>query len=590
MTTAAQRSDLRKAAKALDAELRPGAEDFKALCIVHPEDTPSLHVSIGSKGLVVKCLAGCPQQHVWQAFQARLNGSTNGTGPKVRVTTSRDDEQPVAQDPDARRDPMGWLVTKTGVSPKFLNTLPISFEDGWIRHHFDGTPVTKDRQAGTKERRWTPSGTHTPPIWPLPSTMPEAAVFAEGETDCIALRGIGIPDVFAITGGAGHPPSVAQWAEMKALGLRSAAVALDADDAGRKGAEVAVANALAAGLEVTSITPPRYSTLTGAGKDWCDWVAAGGTRDTFPLGTADDPAKTTRDMLKAPPTQWRHPGYETVAGVNMLYGRPKSGKSTLEYARASAFERGDIFLGIPVNVKASTFFLTEEGDETIREKVEMFGLRRAEFLTYADAKARGWTFPESLAFAMRKCHAKGHRRLTIDTLATWAEVKDLNDSKEMLDAINAVRVACQGVTVTFVYHSRKAAGDHGDAILGASGIFAALDIATEVERDDKRRNIKTDSRYRDVPDAVAVELDGSAFVVVGVPRVNKVKRAADDSKDLVLARLRLGPVTVAQIVAEGVADLKEYQVAKYCRELVAAGKATSRIVDKQTKKKAYEAS
>lgn len=564
-------------------------KDFLANCPVCGS-VDNLHVGPGSyrDGRVKVQCKGCSA--LLPDVLGALNADgKNGSGPSVRLTTSRDDERPVKQPADARRDPRGWLAAKTGASPAYLDALPVSFSGGWIRHEFPGLPVRKERQAGTKRRRWTPDGAHTPPIWPLSDAMPEEALFTEGETDCIALRFLLDADnVYAVTKGADTPPTTDQWRELARLGLRYAVIAFDADPPGRAGAAKAVEAALAAGIEVSSVTPPGYSTLTGAGKDWCEWIAAGGTADTFPLSSSDEPVRSAKDMLAAPPTAWRHPGYEAVGGVHMLYGRPKTGKSTLEYARAAAFERKDPFLAIPATSRATTFFMTEEGDETIREKVDAFGMRRAQFLTYSDAKARGWGFAESLAYAVRKCHQQRHERLTIDTLATWAEVRDLNDSKEMLDAINAVRVATRGLTVTFIYHSRKSAGEHGDAILGASGIFAALDIATEIERDETRRNIRTDSRYRQVPDPIAVEFDGTTFSVVGAPKVRFSNRSADDTKGIVLDRLREGLVTPTQMESEGVASLRRYQLAKYCRDLVKDGKAVSQRVP-HSKEVAYAA-
>ena len=566
--------------------------DFLANCPVC-DSRDNLHVgpAVYRNGRVKVHCKGCGA--LLPDVLAALNADgRNGTAPTITRTRRDKDEQPVVQPGDARRDPRGWLARKCRVSPEFLDDLPISFSGGWIKHQFGTLAVTKDRQAGTKKRRWTPKDTHDPPIWPLDEAMPEEAMFVEGETDCIALRGIGIENVYAITGGADHPPSREQWAELAELGLKRAVIAFDADKAGRDGSVKAVRDAADAGIEVTSTRPADYSPLTGRGKDWCDWIAAGGTLDTFPSPDADTSlVLNVKDILSAPPTQWRHVGYEAIGALHMLYGRPKSGKSTAEYARAAAYERGEPIFGQNVSGRTTTFFMTEEDPETVREKVERFNLRRAQFLTYTDAKTRGLSFAEALAFAAQQCRRLGHGRLVIDTLTTWAEVRDLNDSKEMADAINAIRSGARGLTKVLLYHANKKGGEYGEAILGATGIFASIDVGIEWERDDGRRNLRVTTRFKDAPDDIAVELVDDQFVVAGTPRIKRVKRkAADEVREDIYRRLLTGPVTVRAMVAEGIADgLGQFQVAKYCRELEDAGRATSKIADRKSREKAYKA-
>jgi len=72
--------------------------------------------------------------------------------------------------------------------------------------------------------------------------------------------------------------------------------------------------------------------------------------------------------------------------------------------------------------------------------------------------------------------------VVIDTLAVWGDIKDENDASAATQAIVALRVWAQhyDAALVLVHHTRKGGGDHGDAIRGSSGIFAAVDQSVEL--------------------------------------------------------------------------------------------------------------
>ncbi len=425
----------------------------------------------------------------------------NGTGPKVRrVSNPHDEEQPVVQAIAHRRDPKAWLAAKTGVTPEFLDALPVSFSGGWIRHRFDGLPVTKDRQAGTRKRRWAPKEAHCPPIWPLDAVMPDEALFTEGETDCIAVRFLLDADnVYAVTKGASGTPTPIEWKALRDRGLRHAVFAFDADAEGRAGTDRAIEDALAAGLDVSSVTPPTYDPLTGTGKDWTEWIAAGGTADSFPSLDRDD-GFTTYDDLRTSEHRavaWIARGWIAHRALTLLAGPPKGGKSTLLSDLAAALGDGTPFLGQDVT-RTPVLVMTEEEDSTLWEKAEG-ALQHVTFLKQARETLAGRTFAQSLARAAAKCRRDGIRVLVIDTLAAWAGFEDENNASKVIPALNLVRaVASQGVAVVLVHHTKKGGGAHGEGIRGSSALFAAPEIVIEqtyVSETSRERTLTFHSRY-----------------------------------------------------------------------------------------------
>jgi len=168
--------------------------------------------------------------------------------------------------------------------------------------------------------------------------------------------------------------------------------------------------------------------------------------------------------------------------VTMVSGPPKAGKSTFISGLMQAREDGSVFLwGDPVP-KGPMLLVTEEGGFPVVRKTvglsSLFILDRMAFvvaglksLDHLLVALGAWTQPlESPALVI------------IDTLAVWGDIKDENDSMLATKAIVALKVWAQvsGAAVVLVHHTRKGGGEHGEAIRGGSGIFAAVDQSAEL--------------------------------------------------------------------------------------------------------------
>jgi hypothetical protein len=183
---------------------------------------------------------------------------------------------PVVNQTSTVGDPLQWYADYCGVDIAWLKTLPVSATaDGWIAHHFAPSNVTKDRRPNSGDRRWTPSGSVTPRLWPSPGEhMPEEIWLTEGESDCIVMMAMGLDAYTA--GSASQPLSAAEMRALMIRGVQRIVVAYDSDKAGVKASEetIETAREVGLGVSVASLGDP----LLGSYKDWRDrWLQ--GERD-----------------------------------------------------------------------------------------------------------------------------------------------------------------------------------------------------------------------------------------------------------------------------------------------------------------------
>ncbi len=228
---------------------------WQARCPAHEDKDPSLSVSDRDGNILLKCFAGCSAESIMGALglsmadlfaEPKPNGSgkrkgkaNNGRGPCVATYIYTDaDGSPVAR--KLRFEPGANGEKKT-------------FE--WERY---------------ENGEWRPklAGLETP-LYRLPAIQGESCVIlTEGEKDADAGAAIGLP---CTTSGG-----VNSWREDHAERLRGKAVVTvaDADDAGRKEAELRAASLYgkAASVKVLGFADA---------KDLAEWIERGGTVEKF---------------------------------------------------------------------------------------------------------------------------------------------------------------------------------------------------------------------------------------------------------------------------------------------------------------------
>lgn len=186
--------------------------------------------------------------------------------------------------------------------------------------------------------------------------------------------------------------------------------------------------------------------------------------------------------------------------VTLISGPPKGGKSTLISNLLAARETGTVFLwGDPVP-PGPMVLVTEEGGYPVVRKTQ--GLTTLDILDRMAFAVAGLRSLDHLLAALDGWVTEDPALVVIDTLAVWGDIKDENDAVAATRAITALRVWAQttGSAVVLVHHTRKGGGEHGEAIRGSGGIFAAVDQSVELSFTNDRQS---DDRGLDIAGRLA---------------------------------------------------------------------------------------
>jgi hypothetical protein len=181
-----------------------------------------------------------------------------------------------------RTDAGGWYIAHPASPAGLLlptyapgDTIPA----GWAWRPPSPVPIGGERLKVLRTRASSGGG-----WWPfgLPvSSSSSAVVIVEGEKDWLALAGPARAAGLSVVGVPGADTWRAEWTGAVLRGRPAVIVALDNDDAGEAGAARILEAAREAGVPAVRQVPPP-----GKGKDWCDAIGAGVSRDEIVAGWA----------------------------------------------------------------------------------------------------------------------------------------------------------------------------------------------------------------------------------------------------------------------------------------------------------------
>ncbi len=199
-----------------------------------------------------------------------------------------------------------------------------------------------------------------------------------------------------------------------------------------------------------------------------------------------------------------------MGGFSICSAKPKVGKSTLARNLALAVSRGKPFLG----------------RETVRGKVLYLCLeeKRAEIAKHFrrmdasdDNIQLSFVTPEDALTALQIAVAENEPVLTIiDPLSRIVRVRDFNDYGAMSRALEplidlARKTNCH---IHALHHDGKGERDGGDALLGSTALFGAVDCHLQMKKRERGRTILSTQRYgEDMPETV-VELEAETGLLI----------------------------------------------------------------------------
>jgi len=239
--------DAREVAGGLERP-RENGNGWMACCPAHEDRNPSLSISDGDKGIVVKCFAGCSQRDVIDALKSRGLWPTPTPTP-TRVPT-------VTTTPTRTLTATYRYIDADGV---------LQFEV--LRY----TPKTfRQRRPDGDGWAWNLQGvTRVPYRLPELLASDRGVCIVEGEKDCDALIALGVTAT-TFAGGAGKwVDNYADWFKQ-----RTVFIIPDNDDPGRDGAQLIAARLHGVATSVHIVALPDVPEKG----DVSDWLDAGGTK------------------------------------------------------------------------------------------------------------------------------------------------------------------------------------------------------------------------------------------------------------------------------------------------------------------------
>jgi hypothetical protein len=193
------------------------------------------------------------------------------------------------------------------------------------------------------------------------------------------------------------------------------------------------------------------------------------------------------DILSMPVADWRVKKIFPKCGIGAIYGPSASGKSFLALDLACAIAEGIDWFGFKTSA-CPVAYVVLEGEAGLAARAKAW------------ESAKGKNLPNDFGVIAQPFRLTDLGNLTelmaaipkncvvfLDTLNRAAPTSDENSSKEMgeiLEAVKNLQLATGGLVV-LVHHTGK---DVSRGMRGHSSLFAALDGAIEVHRNDDKRS------------------------------------------------------------------------------------------------------
>ena len=528
----------------------------KTHCPCHADPRPSLNLTVARDGtILVKCFGGCRNRDVIERLrELGLWPRRERQGHAGRETRYE------------LRDVSGTLVAVH---------VRLDTPDGkrlWWEGP-DGTKGLGDRPVATLPLY----GVHR-----LGDTRD--VVVVEGEKAADALLDLGVPAVGTVCGAAVIPMPEA----LRPLAGRRVYLWPDNDDEGR--AHMAgIARRLAA-LGCADILVVDWPDAPPKG-DAADLVAQGGTIEDVrrlmaearrwqpgPSHAPPAPPSNTPggaggafrltalgDLLAEPDEEvaWTVEDLLPSGGVSLLGAKPKVGKSTTARCLALAVARGEPFLGRKTAQGPVIYLALEEKRAEVVKHFRRQGANGDDPIHVHVGMA-----PEAAMEALAAA-VEAHKPtlVIVDPLLKLVRVRDANDYAEVTRALEPVIELARrsGSHIMLIHHLSKGERTGGDAILGSTALFGAVDTALLMRRhQDGTRTIETIQRYgEDLPESVIV-LDEQTGRVTLAGTVAERKQA--EAEEAILEAL--GDATLTEPEIREATQMQATLVARAIRALV----------------------
>lgn len=199
-----------------------------------------------------------------------------------------------------------------------------------------------------------------------------------------------------------------------------------------------------------------------------------------------------------------------AGGTSICAAKPKVGKSTLARNLAVAVTRGESFFGRATATGKVIYLCLEEKRAEVAAHFRRMGAQGPGILIHTGRA------PDDALAALREAIDEHDPLLVIvDPLSRFVRVRDFNDYAEitrgMEPLIDLARLT--GCHILSVHHCGKGEREGGDALLGSTALFGAVDTALLMKRREQTRTLHTVQRYGEDMSETVAHLDAETGIV-----------------------------------------------------------------------------
>jgi len=199
------------------------------------------------------------------------------------------------------------------------------------------------------------------------------------------------------------------------------------------------------------------------------------------------------------------------AGLSILGGKPKAGKSVLSRCLALNVARGTPFLDFET-AQGSVFYLgLEEKRAEVKNHFSAMGATSDDPISVFIAPSP----QDGLAQLREAAERERPALIIVDPILKMVRVKDGNDYATMSAALEPVLTLARetGAHVLGVHHLSKGERSRGDSLLGSTAIFAAPDTALFYKRSERYRTLSSIQRYGEDLEEIVLVMDPETKII-----------------------------------------------------------------------------
>ena len=224
-----------------------------------------------------------------------------------------------------------------------------------------------------------------------------------------------------------------------------------------------------------------------------------------------------------PDIQWFVHGLIKRGASTLLTAHPKVGKTTWLSHMLQCLGIGSTFCGLatkPIRVMV----VSEEDESTLADRCKELGIgdHVSWYCRPFVTRPNPLQWKQFLGYVRQDCLDTGSQMVIIDTIAKCLPVRDENSASEIESALTPLwELTQQDIALLGVHHSRKSPGQDGTAARGSGALTGHFEILLDMlrgpEEQPTHRIIKGNSRYKQTPSELLVELTAEGYQCLGSP-------------------------------------------------------------------------